>query len=69
MNFDTIYLVFVICAIFLSFFFVVRMGWISQQYKDMIWEDWSKYKRLIPFNKALLKFWIWNIDKLVEDKK
>lgn len=69
MNFDTIYLVFVICAIFLSFFFVVRMGWVSQQYKDMIWEDWSKYKRLIPFNKVLLKFWIWNIDKLVEDKK
>ena len=57
----------------LFIFYGFRLAWAGRRWAEEICgmetqEDLNDYERLVSFNKAMAKFWVWDIEKLRKDK-
>lgn len=47
-------------------FFQIRNNWVFKTRKNMIDDDFQKYKTLVDYNTMLFRFWIWDVEKFVK---
>lgn len=47
----------------------IRNNWVFDQSIKLLDQDYAKYKQLPNYNTMICKFWIWNIDKFIEEGK
>jgi hypothetical protein len=56
------YIIVAFCAICL----LIRNDWVYKKRIDLIWTNFSEYKKLPPYDYMIWHFWIWDIEKFKE---
>jgi len=53
----------------LLLFIIIRNNWVFNNRTRILKSDYKKYNKLLPYNDMLFRFWVWDVNKLIKDKK
>lgn len=60
-------LILVSVILFIAVFIEIRNNWVYKNRIKLIDDDWKAYQKLPSYDQMMLRFWVWNINKFIEE--